>query len=57
MTAPQVRMVLAKLLQDPPRSLDDIAREATQQLSRTGEARRHRWRAKGLVAPPRPIIQ
>lgn len=52
MTVAQVRVALAKLLQDPPAAPGKIAAEITRQLRRNEEARRHHWHARGL-RPPR----
>lgn len=57
MTVAQVRVALAGLLQSPPITARKIAESITRQLRRNEEARRHRWRARGLVAPPRTRVE
>jgi hypothetical protein len=53
MTVAQVRVALAELLRSPPASPAAIAAAITRQIRRNEAARRDRWRAKGLVAPPK----
>lgn len=51
MTVAQVRVAIAGLLQSPPLDTRSIADNITRQLRRNEQARRHRWRKRGLRAP------
>ena len=53
LTVSMIRFAIAKLLNNPPTPAATIARLITYQVVRNEEARRGRWRAKGLCAPPK----
>lgn len=53
MTVPQMREVLARLLQREPPSAQQIAEEVSRVLRRTEEARIYHWYAATGKFPPR----
>ena len=56
MTVALVRFAIAGLLHDPPTPATTIARLITRQIHRNEDARRARWRAKGLRAPKKVVL-
>jgi ABC-type phosphate transport system ATPase subunit len=56
MTVAQVRVAIAGLLQSPPLDPRSIADNITRQLRRNEQARRARWRKRGLRAPRKKIV-
>lgn len=51
-----LRFAIAALTHDPPTPAGKVARLISQQIARNEEARRARWRKRGLQAPAKKVL-